>query len=172
MNLKMYNTRIYIISFLIIITLFSCGNPIGRRYSANIKQSKDVGIFISEYNPIDNITINDSVKISIISVFAEKQIGVYSYDFNAPYVIDSTKSQLVLVTEPGWGELWKKFGFTETWDFSNMRSVRKHTWVIDIDSPISPDTVKVEVINYERDSIGKHGLHYGEKISEFIIVKK
>jgi hypothetical protein len=173
MNLIKYNIKTHLLFFLILIVLSSCefGNPIGERYSANIKQSENIDVFIHEYNP-KKITINDSIKISIISIIAEKKHGIYSYDKDAPYSIDSTKSQLVLTTEPGWGELWKKYGYRETWDFSNMRSVRKYTWVIDIDAPIPPDTVSIEVIRRHIDSTGRPGIHYGEKIGEFTIVKK
>jgi len=172
----MRNFRLYIILLVIIIITIiqSCidfGNNVGARCSVSEEQSKEIGVFIGKYKPI-KIRILDSIQFEIINILAEKKHGIYSYDTDAPYTIDTLKSQLVLVTEPGWGVLWKKYGYSETWKFSNMRSVRKHTWVIDIDAPIPPDTVKVEVINDEADSTGGAGIHYGEKLGEFILVKK
>ena len=171
----MRNFRLFIIFYaIVIITMIqSCldfGNKVGDRFSVNEEQSKEIGVFIGKYKPI-KIRISDSIQFEITNIIAEKKHGIYSYDADAPYTIDTTKSQLVLVTEPGWGELWKKYDYRETWEFSNMRSIRKNTWVIDIDAPVPPDTVKVEVINDEADSTGGAGIHYGEKIGEFIIVK-
>jgi len=172
----MRNFRLFIVLLaIVIITMIqSCidfGNNVGDRFSINEKQSKELGVFIGKYRPI-KIRISDSIQFEIINIIAEKKHGIYSYDTDAPYTIDSTESQIVLVTKPGWGELWKKYGYSKTWGFSNMRSIRKNTWVIDIDAPIPPDTVKVEIINDEADSTGGAGIHYGEKIGEFILIKK
>jgi len=156
----------------IILLLQSCRYRFGDKSSSSIKQSRQIGTFICEFIP-SNILIHDSIQFEITSVFAEhryRQLNNKRFFIN--YKIDSTKSQLVIVTNPGWGELWEKYGYSETWKFSNMYSVRKNTWVIDIDSPIPPDTVYIEVINDVADSTGRAGIHYGEKIGEFYIVKK
>ena len=171
-NSKLLNIIVPIIALL---TNQACVNSLsnnwGDRYSINISQSKEIGVYICEYTS-KCLLINDSIKISITNIIAEKQHGIYSHDTDTPYTIDSTKSQIVLAIEPSWGELWEKYGYSNTWKFSNMYSVRENTWVIDIYSPIPPDTVYIDVINDEADSTGRAGIHYGEKIGEFYIVKK
>ena len=150
----------------------SCGTNIGDKSSPSIEYAKEVGTYICEYTPM-SVFINDSIKFEITSVFAEYRYRQLDEDlFFVDYSIDTSKSQLVLYIKPSWGELYDSSGYSETWKFSNMYSVRKNTWVIDIDKPIPPDTVKVEVINDEADSTGGPGIHYGEKIGEFIVIKK
>lgn len=168
-SFKLY-IGLFIVSSILIQSCLNFSNNWGDRFSVDVEQSKKLDVFICAYNT-KKVKISDSIQFNIINIIAEKKHGIYSHNTNATYTIDSTKSQLVLVTEPGWGELWKNYGYSETWEFSNMRSVRKNTWVIDIDAPIPPDTVYVEVINDEADSTGGAGIHYGEKIGEFIIAK-
>ena len=166
-----YKHKRLLIAVVATLTIASCGRRIGDRYSSSINISKSRDIFITEYNSKD-IHINDTINFSIKRILAEKKYKVNSYKYFAPFKILQNKSQLVLVIEPSWGELWKNYGYSETWKFSNMYSVRKDTWVIDFNSPIPPDTVIVEVINDEADSTGRAGIHYGDKIGEFIIIKK
>ncbi len=161
---------IFVISFFI-ISLQSCGHRFGDKSSSSIAQSQEIGTYICKFIP-SNVMINDSIQFNITNVFAEKRYRQLNNDrFLINYTIDKTKSQLVLYIEPSWWELSDSNGYRKTWKFSNMHSVRKHTWVIDIDAPIPPDTVYVEVIRRHIDSTGGAGVHYGEKLGEFIIVK-
>ena len=168
-----HNRNIYSILFIILVIIMqSCRYRIGNHYSCCIKQSRKIGVYLCSYYP-NNIKINDSIAFKIKGVFAEKKYKQLNNNKIFPkYLVDSSKIQLVINFEPSWNDLWEKYGYSETWKFSNMYSVRKNIWAIDINSPFPPDTVKVNVINYETDSTGGAGIHYGEIIGDFIIVKK
>jgi hypothetical protein len=164
--------RICILILLLFVIFFqSCNHPfriLGKCSSSSIKRSKENGTFLSEYIPY-HIKINDSIQFTITQVFAEKQYG-YKSHLDPSFVIETNKSQIVVILEKNIGEIK---GLSYTWRFKNLSIGLPKLLYIDFNNSIPPDTVQIEVVRRDINSVtGLAGSKDDEKIGHFILMKK
>lgn len=151
--------------FLIIATIYGCDDLSGHGgASKSITDSKDKGVYVSEYRSITNpVVINDTLKVHVKNVWLEKQ---WKYDDDLKPKV-SEGYQMILKSDKedlkGFTVYWTiGIDFNKYWRFCSANNIMTDF------KDLPRDTIIWEVQKgYYLDSLSKK-----EVIGKFMLVKK
>ncbi|TKG88013.1 hypothetical protein EYV94_27685 [Puteibacter caeruleilacunae] len=156
-----------LISVLVLITIsvvflfckdFFPISKVATRISYSEIDSRSRGTWLCTYKPKE-ISINDTLKFNLISIFLEKRFTEYK----SVLTVKQDSFQIKLVTQE---DLVLRGDYHKTWIIKNC-SYHGNGFVRKFDGKYPNDTIKFEVykVNYEKPK------HLERKLGEFVVTK-
>jgi hypothetical protein len=160
----------YALILTFIITFNGCDFKVRKGFgaclSSSIAISKQRKTYLWNYKPI-KICLYDTINVSSVEIFAEKQYKTIAYD-DINYIVNDKESQIIINFDKN---LYDK-GCSYTWEIkdfgvkSQKRVLGKYNFIQDSDS------ILVTILRIETDSItGKPTENDGKIINHFVLKK-
>jgi len=156
MQERLLNSKLLILSCVFIllgVTIFGC-DPIVKTLaplsSPTVEDSKNRGVFKSEYYPVDTVII-DTLNINIQEAFVEKQYRYEGFD-DLTYRISEDKYQLKII----FNEKLSKHKYFEDWVLEGFHASSPYSLIKELDT-VPPYLVKIKILKVDINELGLAG---------------